>query len=275
MPEPIRLRNRPREEERKIVDTEPSHWISALQGSHERLQALVEPLDGDRLRGPSYASEWSIAQVLSHLGSGAEIFERFLDAGLTGGPLPGREDFEPIWAAWNAKPAEACSADAIVSDAAFVDRISSLDPTLRDQLHFSLFGMDLDIVGLVRMRLGEHAVHTWDVAVALDDSATVAPDAVALLVDTLGQLVARTGKPTDALQHVTIHATDPERAFTLDIGDSVTLTEASDAAGPAELLLPSEALLRLVYGRLDAAHSPRIETSGADLDVLRGVFPGF
>jgi uncharacterized protein (TIGR03083 family) len=249
--------------------------MTALQGSHERLRSLVGPLDGDRLRGPSYASEWSIAQVLSHLGSGAEIFDLFLDAALTGDALPGREEFEPIWAAWNAKPAEAQSADAISSDAAFVERISALAPDVRDQLHLSLFGMDLDIVGLLRMRLGEHSVHTWDVAVALDDAATVSPDAVALLVDTLGQLVARTGKPTDELRRVSIETTDPRRDFTLDIGDSVNLTEADHPTGSVELRLPAEALLRLVYGRLDPAHSQTVDTSAVDLDMLRGIFPGF
>jgi hypothetical protein len=59
-----------------------------------------------------------------------------------------------------------------------------------------MFGMDLDTAGLARMRLGEHAIHTWDIAVALDPAATVAPDAVSLLIDALGQLVARTAKPS-------------------------------------------------------------------------------
>ena len=38
---------------------------------------------------PSYDTEWSVGQVLSHLGSQAEIFELFLDAvqGKTGVPL--------------------------------------------------------------------------------------------------------------------------------------------------------------------------------------------
>ena len=61
---------------------EPSPWISALRHSHNSLRANVEPLGADRLRQGSYCSEWSIAQVLSHLGSGAEIFSLFLEAGL-------------------------------------------------------------------------------------------------------------------------------------------------------------------------------------------------
>ena len=46
----------------------------------------------------------------------------------------------------------------------------------------------------MRMRLGEHTLHTWDVAVALDPSAQVSPDAIDLLVDGLGDLVAPGGE---------------------------------------------------------------------------------
>ena len=66
------------------MQTSPDPWISALRHSHDRLQALVDPLGQDQLKQRSYASEWSIAQVLSHLGSGAEIFGLFLEAGLAG-----------------------------------------------------------------------------------------------------------------------------------------------------------------------------------------------
>lgn len=257
------------------MDTDPTHWTAAIRGSHERLVSLVAPLDGERLRGPSYDSEWSIAQVLSHLGSQTEVFNMFLDAGLSGESAPGRELFEPIWAAWNAKTAEAQARDAVANGTAFVERISALDPAQRDALHLTMFGSDLDFVGLMRMRLGEHAVHTWDIAVALDDAATVAPDAVTLLVDTLGQVVTRTGKPTDAPLLVGIHTTDPERHFLLDINEAVGLTEADNDADLPELVLPAEAFLRLVYGRLDPAHSPPTEASADALDLLRGVFPGF
>jgi hypothetical protein len=145
-----------------------------------------------------------------------------------------------------------------------------------------MFGMDIDMIGLSRMRLGEHAVHTWDIAVALDESATVAPEAVAMLVDTLDQLVVRLGKPAHSYR-VLISTTDPDRDFVLDAGEAVSLTagrgDGGDGAGAGgdvrTLRLPAEALLRLVYGRLDPAHTPAGVEGDADLDVLRSVFPGF
>jgi hypothetical protein len=53
------------------MESSPGPWISALRHSHDRLRASVEPLGPDQLAQRSYPSEWTIAQVLSHLGSQA------------------------------------------------------------------------------------------------------------------------------------------------------------------------------------------------------------
>src|SRR6516164_5055726 len=132
-------------------------------------------------------------------------------------------------------------------------------------LHLRLFEMDTDITGLARMRLGEHAIHSWDVAVALDPSATVAPDAVGLLIDTVGQLVARSVKPDGKERRIRVSTSDPERHFVLETGEAVSLTASDGEEGLPELRLPAEAFVRLVYGRLGPAHTPPVETDGVDL----------
>jgi uncharacterized protein (TIGR03083 family) len=261
------------------MEPSPAPWISALRHSHDVLHGMVEPLNVDRLEQRSYASEWSIAQVLSHLGSQSEIFGLFLDAGLSGQDPPGAEAFGPIWDTWNAKDPQAQASDALRADAATLERFESLDADEQTRLHLHMFGMELGTTGLARMRLGEHAIHTWDVAVALDPEATVAPDAVALLIDTLDQLAARSAKPDGKPRKIRVLTSDPERQFTLETGDTVTLAASEDEAAPelglSELQLPAEALVRLVYGRLDADHTPVVDSAGVDLDELRKVFPGF
>ena len=252
-----------------------SPWTAALRHSHERLRSLVEPLDADGLGQPSHASAWTIAQVLSHLGSGAEIFGLLLDAALSGQAPPGQEEFAPIWEAWNARSPLAQARDALRVDRRVIGRFEALDADPHRQLNLDMFGMELDAAGLARLRLGEHALHTWDVAVALDAGATVAPDAVELLVDTLGGLAARSGKPGGWSRRVRISTGNPERHFLLETGDAVTLTTAPGGGDPPDLRLPAEALVRLVYGRLDPAHTPTVEDRGADLDELRRIFPGF
>lgn len=255
--------------------TDPDPWIRALRHSHEVLRSTAEPLTEDQVRQLSYASEWSIAQVLSHLGSQAEIFGMFLDAGLTGQDPPGMEQFLPIWDVWNSKEPPVQVADALSADEATTRRFESLTDDERARLRLQAFGRDLDVAGVAGMRLSEHAMHTWDVAVALDPAATVEPDAVTLLIGNVGQVAAR-AKPDGKARKVSVATSDPERYFLLETGESITLTPADhhDPALPT-LVLPAEALLRLVYGRLDTAHTPQVEATDVDLDELRAIFPGF
>jgi hypothetical protein len=128
------------------------------------------------------------------------------------------------------------------------------------------------------MRLGEHALHTWDVAVALDPTVVLPEDAVALLVDRLAALAAWTGRPQPGLQ-VRVETTGAERLFLLaESGERAELTATDPTATSADLptlRLPAEAFVRLVHGRLDADHTPDgVQADGLDLDDLRKVFPG-
>ena len=85
------------------------------------------------------------------------------------------------------------------------------------------------------------------------------------------------GQKNDEEISVEVRTTDPERAFHLDLGPGgVGLAPSSDdTAASAELRLPAEAFVRLVYGRLDAEHTPDdVSVEGVDLDLLRRTFPG-
>lgn len=251
-------------------------WIRALRHSHERLRDTATQLGPSQLEQRSYASEWSIAQVLSHLGSQAEIFGLFLDAGLTGQDPPGRDEFMPIWDSWNARAPQAQASDALRADQATLERFESLTDEERARLRLHAMGMELDVTGLARMRLSEHAVHTWDVVVALDPKATLEPDAVALLIGTLDQMTGRAAKPDGKQRRLLISTTDPARRFVLETGEAITLTPAPDhGAERPGLHLPAEALIRLCYGRLDPEHTPPVEAGGPYLDELRPLFPGF
>jgi uncharacterized protein (TIGR03083 family) len=257
--------------------------VAALTLSHERLVATVEPLADDEVTKPSYDDDWTIAQVLSHLGSGAEIFTLILEAGTDGKAAPGADAFHPVWDRWNAMSPQDQARNALTSDAAFLERLAALSLPERDAWRLDFFGGEKDLPAVVRMRLGEHALHTWDVVVALEPDATVSADAVGLLVDTVGGLAARTGQPGH-VPTVRVTTERPERQFVLaSVEEGVTLKPASSAAdegdeadADATLRLPAEALVRLVYGRLDAEHTPStVASEGVDLDDLRRTFPGF
>jgi uncharacterized protein (TIGR03083 family) len=262
------------------MEQDPRVWISALRASHDRLAALVGPLTPEQLRGSSYCTDWSVAQVLSHLGSGAEIaLTLMLPAALGQAEPAGRDAFGPIWDTWNAKRPDAQAADGLSADEKYVEALEQLTDDELAAISLPFFDMTLDAVGLVRMRLGEHAMHTWDVVVSRDPEATIAPGAVALLIDNVpGFLAPRLGRAPDRAFRTHLRTTDPHRDYLLIAADPVSMPDwPGDGGGAdAEVTMPAEALLRLAYGRLDPAHTPaEVDGDAADLQRLRRVFPGF
>jgi uncharacterized protein (TIGR03083 family) len=272
-------------------------WVETLRASHDHLTKLVADLDAGDLADRSYDADWTIAQVLSHLGSQAEIFGLFLDAGLAGSDVPGVEAFQPVWDAWNDRGPVEQRDDSLASNEVLVSRVEALTPAQVESFRITLFGAEVDLAGYVRMRLSEHAVHTWDVEVALEPDATVAVEAVDLLVDGLGQTAGYSGKPSGQPFLVRVSTTDPARELLVSVGGVPAVSgsdavDGSDAEGGSQgsvslapavasdsadgaITLPAEAFLRLVYGRLDPEHTPAVSESGSrGLADLRAVFRG-
>ena len=153
-------------------------------------------------------------------------------------------------------------------------RFEGLDADQRARLRFGSFVGEVDADGLARLRLNEHAVHTWDVAVVLDPNASIGAEAVDFVLDSLSMLARFTGKAHGLSTVVRVTTTDPHRIFTLTLDTPVTLEPGGDAPASAELTLPAEAFIRLIYGRLDPPLTPPLTVSGIELDDLRRVFPG-
>ena len=257
--------------------TDPMPWVRAVRASHDRLAGIAGSLDSAGLRTRSYAKDWPIAAVLSHLGSQAEIFALSLDAGLSGAEPPGREAFPPIWDKWDSRSPEEQAAQSIAANAALVARIEALSEAELASIRVAMFGRTLDAAGLLRMRLAEHAIHTWDVAVVLDPGARVAPDAVELLIDGVPQTIAWMAKKAAEPAVIAVETTGPARAFTLDTGGVALTHGAPETPASATLEATSEALLRLVYGRADESTvaSGELRPAGVPLPELQAVFPGF
>ena len=260
------------------METDPRRWISALRTSHDALVTLVAALSPEQLTAPSYCGDWDVAQVLAHIGSGAEIALLQLERALARSPQLDRADFTVIWDRWSAYAPDDKANEMSVWDRRYVSVLEGLDDETLASLRMSLFGMEFDAVGVVGIRLGEHAVHSWDVAVAFDAGAQVLPTSVELLVDRLPFIAGRVGRPEGAKTkgQIEVRTARPERRLLLSIANNVALTEDVEGQPDGVLDLPAEAFLRLVHGRLDAGHTPpRTHAEGiADLDELRQVFPG-
>ncbi|MBM0235079.1 maleylpyruvate isomerase N-terminal domain-containing protein [Micromonospora sp. STR1_7] len=112
--------------------------ITALRAGHEELAALVRDLKEDDLLRPSGASEWQVSQVLSHLGSGAEINLAALTAARTGAPAPDDDFNRGVWQHWDALPPAEHAAGFLAANERLVEAYESLDAGTRASLRIDL-----------------------------------------------------------------------------------------------------------------------------------------
>ncbi|MDI1463152.1 maleylpyruvate isomerase family mycothiol-dependent enzyme [Catellatospora sp. KI3] len=255
--------------------------IAALRSGYDHLAPLVAGLDEDGLAGPSGSAEWDVSQVLSHLGSGAEIHLATLEAALAGEPNKGIEFNRGVWARWDAMSRTERATAYVTANEKMLRRYEELDPATRKELRVDLgfLPAPVDVATSAGLRLSEFTFHSWDVRVGTDPAAVLHPEAVPLLLGFTGGMFAWLAKPA-ALEgreaKVRVELTEPHRVLGLHLADPVVLGDVPEQPDGV-LHLPAEAWLRLVVGRLSPEHTPAgVAVEGAaDLDLLRRVFKGF
>jgi uncharacterized protein (TIGR03083 family) len=262
------------------MESNPVRWISELRRSHDQLTDLVTSLTPEQLRRDSACTEWTVSQVLSHLGSGAELALLTLQAALQGGEAPTREASLSVWGRWNAMGPEEHASGFLDWDTRHLAALEGLgeDVLARLEVKISFLPEPVDAVGLVGLRLGEHELHNWDVRVSFDPGAMIPDSAAELLVDRLPMMMRWTGHGDALLKppaRLAVSIAAPPRRWTLELGQPVALSDpAPDTEGSLETR--GETLLRLVTGRLRAEDIERVALTGPiELADLARVFPGF
>ncbi|WP_113702012.1 maleylpyruvate isomerase family mycothiol-dependent enzyme [Nonomuraea lactucae] len=256
--------------------------IAALRTEHHVLADLVSSFGEDDLARPSGASEWEISQVLSHLGSGAEITRATLRAALSGEPTPGRDFLRTVWDRWNAMGRGQRADEFLQANQTLTALYESLDADTRKSVRVDVgfLPAPVDLATAARLRLSELALHSWDVRVAFDADSALLPSATSRLLHGAPDLTGWVAKPErlDG-KHAIIHVTTsgPMSVFALRLDERISVDFDVQGEPDGTLTLPAESWLRLVAGRLAPRHTPSgvIATGAADLDLLRRVFPGY
>ncbi|MET7992111.1 maleylpyruvate isomerase family mycothiol-dependent enzyme [Amycolatopsis sp. NPDC005232] len=259
--------------------TSTQAWIAALDTSSERLRKTVIDLPTDTLDRPSFAGGWSISQVLSHLGSAAEICTKLVQRGIGGDTNgPSAEDVQPVWQRWNAMPSTTQREAWLEADRRHRDLLLSLDAQQLDSTRVPYFAGLLSVAEYAGYRLSEHVLHAWDIEVALDPSAGLPRGETDLLWQRLDLVVTRF-RNADTLarlapKELTVELTDRGRTHGLSVGTELHLSESAPALPDGTISGPADALLRLVYGRYRAQDDVTVrgQVTLADLQEL---FPGF
>src|SRR5688572_27900456 len=170
--------------------------IAALRSGHDSLAALVSKLSDDDLARTSGAADWDVSQVLSHLGSGAEIHLATLRAALEGKGSPGGEFNKSVWARFDAMSRRERADGFLAANPPLIELYESLDADQRQNLRVDMgfLPAPVDVATSARLRLSEYALHSWDVRVTFDEGATLAAEAAGPLLDGTGDLLGWIGK---------------------------------------------------------------------------------
>ncbi|MEV6370661.1 maleylpyruvate isomerase family mycothiol-dependent enzyme [Micromonospora musae] len=252
-------------------------WLAALNTSSERLLETVRDLPDDILARPSFADDWSTAQVLSHLGSGAEISTILVQRGIDGDTTtPTVDDVRPVWQRWDALSGPAQREAWLGADRHHRALLASLDARQLESVRVPYFAGLLSLPTYLGYRLSEQSVHAWDIEVALDPAATIPPSEIELLWDRL-DLVATRFRDAEVLQRLApkqLALELPDRPRTLDLHTELHLIDGAPQNPAATVTGSAEALLRLIYGRNQPGDGITV-TGDVVLDDLRRLFPGF
>ncbi|TAK68937.1 MAG: maleylpyruvate isomerase family mycothiol-dependent enzyme [Actinomycetota bacterium] len=256
--------------------------LAAMRRSHDRLSARVRLLDEEDLRRPSGAAQWTVARVLSHLGSGSQIAQANLQVALGGADDRGPDFNQGIWARWDAMTPEDQAAGFVRASRDLVEGYEALTPQERADIRFRLgfFAEPVDLATSAGLRLVELALHSWDIDVAFDSAATIPADLAGIAVDRIGTILGRIGKPEAVAGRsvrLRLDTVAPQTSRGLVIDGTVRFDTVPDEPDGV-VAMPAEALLRLLGGRLSAGpHTPAGVTIGGPitLDELRGVFGGY
>jgi uncharacterized protein (TIGR03083 family) len=249
--------------------------ITALRAEHDTLAGLVRTLTDDQLAATGGAAEWTVAQVLSHLGSGAEIGRAPIAR--AAGETVAAEDNQTIWARWDASAPRAQAEGFVEYNGRWLDTVEALTAEQRSSLTVDLGFLPepVSLLTALGLRLNEVANHSWDVRVAFDADAGVDAGSAAVLVDLLtGPVAFMLGflaKPAELADPVSVAI--PGAGLVID--DTVTMVDHLESPA-ATFKGPPEAVVRLINGRLKAPYDNGVAIDGSiTLDDLRRVFPGF
>jgi uncharacterized protein (TIGR03083 family) len=244
--------------------------LTRIRALHDELVARATSATDEELARASGATQWSVAEVLAHLGSQAEIASAGLPALLSGGEAPGQEFNESVWARWNAMGDRAKAESFIEHSNAVVAAVEAVPDRDERTVKLAFLPFPLPFAAVMGMRLNEYALHGWDVRQGLDADARIDDASAELMAQHLGGgmsfMLGFIGKADQLAEPAVVQVAD----LRVVIAEAVTIDPS--AIPTATIQAPLEAGIRLINGRL--REDVPVE-GNVTLEQLRKVFPGY
>ena len=221
------------------IDGDPSDQLAPICRQHRRMQATLAELSADQWATHSRCEGWSVRDVASHLIDVNSFWRASVLAGLAGNPTRFLASFDP--AATPPLLVERMSSlttddvldQFVTTSEAFLAVLEGLTEREWSTLAESPAG-HVPVRLVTGHALWDSWIHERDIIIPLDIDPVVEDDEVrsclryaAAVSPVLGFGVGRSVAGTFA-----VHATNPEMRFVLDIGDGVSVREATVEGAP-------------------------------------------
>jgi uncharacterized protein (TIGR03083 family) len=254
--------------------------------SRAEVQALIHELrtGGDAAwNAPTRCPGWAAKDAVAHIVQAITLLNALTHAALDGQTLP---PFDPAQAAAAsaqllAQPRELIWSVLSERNEDYCEYLDSLDvAALPTPVNLTYAVVPVWQVALVRMN--ELILHHWDVRAGRQPDARVESEGVPLALDlSLGgaTLLATHGEKTPGVWQLDVTGTGGGPVIVRVQGDQVSAQRGTAPSADVRLSMASEALLRLMWGRLDVAAAIDSGHVGVDGDrgkavALQRLFPG-
>lgn len=215
----------------------------------------VRGLDAAGWDAPTWCTGWTVREVVAHLAEGVERFGQQVRGALAGSPV----EFSMAERDARRQVVKALPPDELVSElkrrtGAFFEYLEGLPEA---ELTGAVVPMAAGLtapVSIAYLRLQEPAIHRWDLLAPSAPDATLDAESAALLVDYVLGNAPRQTKP-DALAGLDVtYRLDVQGpgggAVVIGCREGKATVVRDQAPGAADLALATEALVRLLWGRV-------------------------
>jgi uncharacterized protein (TIGR03083 family) len=252
--------------------------------AYTSLRDYLEQLPPAGRTEQSAAREWKVYQVVSHLGSQAEIQLGTVNSALRDAPPLGDPERKAIWGYFDSLQPDQVLAPFIKNNDSFIAFVEGLSEAELGRSIPWLSGT-APIAQVLATRLGEQALHTWDIRWARDRDVRLAPETVPDLLElhiASGRLkLLAKPEQAGALAGKTAQffVEAPATSLALKVGsESVEAFRGRVAHPDFSVELPAEVFLRLIWGRFlspDGEPQGQVKLSRPELlPSLVALYPG-
>jgi uncharacterized protein (TIGR03083 family) len=261
------------------------HVLDAIKREYQSIVRDFESHPSSYAEQDSYCANWKNYQVVSHLGSGAELFQKSLETSLDGKEAVTADTRQAVWGHFDGLAPQAVYPEFRDRMDKLVGYLEELPESKQNEI-VPTFAGEMPLPKALLTRLNEVSLHSWDILVTQNPNLGLPDESAALLlplvVERLPHRAKRDGLDELQGRPIGFDITGAgARQFSLHPGtEQASVEDGLSSNRLFTVKTSAEAFQRLVAGRQpiqDAISSGKAEVTGAteSVQTLNKIFPGY